>query len=146
MMGAGGTKHMTPQQPLQQTVPLFIRSLSGRNLSANTATAYKTDVEQFVRWVMENDGTVLSPAQLSRSHITDFLSFLADQGRSGVTRARKLAAIREYCKFLTEQQLIPSHSFFVCHGRDSFLSPYRGTLSYMVLPQKELYLIIGRMA
>jgi integrase/recombinase XerC len=36
------------------------------------------------------------------------LSSLADQGRSGVTRARKLAAIREYCKFLTEQQIIPS--------------------------------------
>ncbi len=99
---------MTPQQLLQQTVPLFIRSLSGRNVSQYTATAYKTDVSQFLAWVLANDGTVLSPAHLTRSHITDFLSSLADQGRTGVTRARKLAAMREYCKFLTEQGVIPS--------------------------------------
>jgi site-specific recombinase XerD len=98
---------MTIHQTLQQTVPLFIRSLSGRNLSTLTATAYKTDISQFLQWVVENDGTVLSPAHLTRSHITDYLSSLADQGRSGVTRARKLAAIREYCKYLAEQSSIP---------------------------------------
>src|SRR5437868_2420923 len=45
----------------------------------------------------------------SRTHILDYLSHLAGLGRSGVTRTRKLAAIREYCKFLVNEKLL-AHS------------------------------------
>ena len=84
----------------------FIKSLSGRNLSTHTATAYQTDIRQFLSFLTENDMTVDSPTQITRTHILDYLSHLAGLGRSGVTRARKLAAIREYCKFLVDEQVL----------------------------------------
>jgi site-specific recombinase XerD len=85
------------------SVERFIRSLSGRNLSSHTATAYQTDLTQFLSFLTENDVTVASPMQITRNHLLDYLSHLAGQGRSGVTRARKLAAIREFCKFLIQE-------------------------------------------
>src|SRR5437868_15291144 len=43
----------------------------------------------------------------SRTHILDCLSRLAGLGRSGVTRTRKLAAIREYLQFLVDAGTLP---------------------------------------
>jgi len=94
------------QSVLSQTQMRFIKSLSGRNLSTHTATAYQTDIRQFLSFLTENDMTVDSPTQITRTHILDYLSHLAGLGRSGVTRARKLAAIREYCKFLVSEQIL----------------------------------------
>jgi integrase/recombinase XerD len=84
----------------------YLNSLSERNLSNHTATAYRTDLLQFLTWVSENDVTVNSPEKITRTHILDYLSHLAGLGRSGVTRVRKLAAIREYCKFLIDEKSI----------------------------------------
>lgn len=84
------------------SVERFIRTLCGRNLSTHTAIAYQTDLAQFLSFLTNNDGTVDSPAKITTTHISDFLSYLSGLGRSGVTRARKLAAIREYLKFLVE--------------------------------------------
>jgi integrase/recombinase XerD len=39
---------------------------------------------------------------------TGHLAYLADLGRSGVTRARKLASIREFFRYLYEHDFIPS--------------------------------------
>jgi integrase/recombinase XerD len=65
-------------------------------------------VTQFFTWPIENDITVTAPQHISRSHIIDYLAHLAHQGRSGVTRARKLAAIRTYCTFLVEEHRLPA--------------------------------------
>ncbi len=99
---------MHEQLTLNQTVTLFIRSLAGRNTSSLTTLAYQTDLIQFLHWIRENDATVVSPLQVERTHITDYLSHLSDLGRSGVTRARKLAVIREYFKYLVETGVLPS--------------------------------------
>src|SRR5205807_5094168 len=92
---------------LTTSLTRYLSSLSGRNLSDHTATAYRTDLLQFLTWVSENDVTVNSPEKITRTHILDYLSHLSGLGRSGVTRSRKLAAIREYCKFLVAEQIIP---------------------------------------
>ena len=97
---------MDIQTPLSPSLTRYLNSLSGRNLSEHTATAYRTDLLQFLTWVSENDVTVNSPEKITRTHILDYLSHLAELGRSGVTRVRKLAAIREYCKFLFDEKSI----------------------------------------
>ena len=84
----------------------YCRHLQGRNVSTHTITAYHTDLKQLFIWLLSQDGTVTGPKDMTRSHIIDYLSFLSGQGRSGVTRARKLASIREYCKFLLAEQTI----------------------------------------
>lgn len=97
---------MDTQTQLATSLTRYLKSLSGRNLSEHTATAYRTDLLQFLTWVSENDLTVDSPTQITRTHILNYLTHLAELGRSGVTRVRKLAAIREYCKFLIDEQSI----------------------------------------
>ena len=69
----------------------YLKSLAARNVSELTTTAYRTDLTQFFTWLTENDLMGTAPAHISRSHIIDYLSYLADQGRSGMTRARRLA-------------------------------------------------------
>src|SRR5258708_27223940 len=86
----------------------FLNSWRGRNLSGHTATAYRSDLLQFLAFLAENDISVDSPEKITRTHILDYLSFLSGLGRSGVTRSRKLASIREYCKFLVSEQIISS--------------------------------------
>ena len=65
----------------------YLKSLVARNVSELTTTAYPTDLTQFITWLGENDLTVTNAVQITRSHIIDYLSHLASQGRSGVTRA-----------------------------------------------------------
>jgi len=86
----------------------FLNSLTARNVSQHTRIAYQTDLTQFFTWLLENDITVSAPIHVSRGHIIEYLAFLAQQGRSGVTRARKLAAIREYFKYLVAEKLLPA--------------------------------------
>src|SRR2546425_2288181 len=99
---------MDTNTQLATSLTRYLNSLSGRNLSIHTATAYRTDLLQFLTWVSENDVTVNSPETITRTHILDYLSHLAELGRTGVTRVRKLAAIREYCKFLVLDKSISS--------------------------------------
>ena len=87
-------------QTFEETHKQFLRHLDGRNTSVNTMTAYATDVRQFIDWLRETDVSVSLPQDVTRSHISEYLSHLSDLGRTGVTRARKLAAIQEYFKFL----------------------------------------------
>ncbi len=86
----------------------YLKSLAARNVSELTTPAYRTDLTQFFTWLAENDLTVTHPSYITRSHIIDCLSHLASQGRSGVTRARKLAVIQEYSKFLVDEGTLAS--------------------------------------
>src|SRR6266566_1643777 len=93
---------------LTTTLTRYQNSLKARNTSEHTITAYRTDVTQFFTWLAQNDITVTTPQHISRSHIIDYLSHLAHQGCSGVTRARKLAAIRAYCTFMVDEHRLPA--------------------------------------
>src|SRR6266581_980849 len=97
---------MDTQSQLYTSLTRYLNSLTGRNLSEHTASAYRTDLLQFLSFLTENDISVTSPSMLTRTHILDYLSHLANLGRSGVTRSRKLAAIREYCKFLITEKIL----------------------------------------
>ena len=97
---------MDTSTALYTSLTRYLNSLTGRNLSGHTASAYRTDLLQFLTWLAENDISVTSPEKITRTHILDYLSYLAGLGRSGVTRSRKLAAIREYCKFLVTEKIL----------------------------------------
>jgi integrase/recombinase XerD len=99
---------MDTQAQLYTSLERYLNSLTGRNLSGHTAAAYRTDLLQFLSFLTENDISVGSPEKITWTHILDYLSYLAGLGRSGVTRVRKLAAIKEYCKFLVWEKSIPS--------------------------------------
>src|SRR5205807_10613308 len=97
---------MTQQTTFQKNVLDFLQELVGGNKSTLTLTAYKTDLMQFFQWLAENDVTVTIPGQVTRGHVNEYLAFLSSQGRSGVTRARKLAALKSFFTYLKDENLI----------------------------------------
>jgi integrase/recombinase XerC len=100
---------MDTQNELFISLARYRNYLKGRNVSEHTAVAYVTDLRQFFIWLSENDITADHPTTLSATHISDFLSHLSGLGRSGVTRVRKLTAIREYLKYLVDvEKTLPS--------------------------------------
>lgn len=94
------TTSTTPRLTLEQGLELFLRSLTGANHSPATLRAYKTDVGQLLAWLQENNLTAQHVDQVEKADITEYLASLAQRGLSGVSRARKMAAIREYFRFL----------------------------------------------
>src|SRR6266849_4570413 len=99
---------MTQQTTFQQNIFFFLQELEGGNKSTLTLTAYKTDLMQFFNWLAENDVTVTIPGQVTRGHVNEYLAFLSSQGRSGVTRARKLAALKSFFVYLKDEHIIVS--------------------------------------
>ena len=69
-------------------------------------TAYNTDLTQFFQWLAENDVTVTTPGLVARGHVNEYLAFLSSLGRSGVTRGRKLAALKSFFTYLKDEQMI----------------------------------------
>lgn len=92
---------------LEEALEAFLRALEGKNRSPATLQAYSTDLEQFIAWVHENNYTATTVDQVEKLDITEYLAASGQRGVSGVSRARKLAAIREYFRYLEE------HGFLV---------------------------------
>ncbi len=97
---------MTQHSPFQQNVLSFLQELEGGNKSTLTLIAYKTDLTQFFTWLAENDVTVTTSGHVTRGHVNEYLAFLSSQGRSGVTRARKLAALKSFFTYLKDENLV----------------------------------------
>ena len=94
------------QTTIDDTVTAFLRTLSGANKSASTITAYRTDLFQFAHFLKETNCTIATPADVGRGDIAEYLSHLAERGISGNSRARKLASIREYFRFLERERVV----------------------------------------
>jgi site-specific recombinase XerD len=84
----------------------FLTSLRARNASVLTQEAYATDIRQFISWLQETTVLDLQVGTISKTDIIEYLSYLSDLGRSGITRARKLASLRELFKYLVSCELI----------------------------------------
>jgi site-specific recombinase XerD len=91
---------------LESTLDLFLRTLDAKNRSQATMQAYRTDLNQVIIWLRETNITIETPADVERLDVTEYLAHLAGRGLSGVSRARKLAAIREYFRFAQLEGLI----------------------------------------
>jgi integrase/recombinase XerC len=100
------TTATTSRRSLEAALQLFLQELAARNLSANTLTAYATDLRQFIAWLQTTDGAITRPDQITKREITAYLAYLGGVGLSGVTRARKLASLRSFFQCLVENHLI----------------------------------------
>ncbi len=94
----------TPHTTLASSLDQFIRELDKSPL---TIQAYCTDIQQFITWLSENDVTVTRVHHVTRSHINEYLRYLANQGRTGTTRARKLVSLHMFFTYLVKEGVIP---------------------------------------
>ncbi len=79
----------------------FDSIIAEKGASLKTAEAYRHDIEQFLQISAINEFK-----QISTQNIADFMAYLGNQGFATKTQARKLSAIREFCKFLFSENLI----------------------------------------
>ncbi|MDL1971463.1 MAG: site-specific tyrosine recombinase XerD [Candidatus Desulfofervidaceae bacterium] len=68
-----------------------------RGLSQRTVSAYASDLEKFREYLSKEEKTLLT---VETKDIEDFMYFLAQKGLSARTRARILAAIKTFFRFL----------------------------------------------
>ncbi|MCC6175214.1 MAG: site-specific integrase, partial [Chloroflexi bacterium] len=85
----------------------FIRTLEGRNASLETIRAYSTSLAQFLGYLAECYPAGLRADEVQQEDIEEYLITLSRRGLSGVTRANRLAAIRELFRFLVKRKLLP---------------------------------------
>jgi integrase/recombinase XerC len=94
------TRAGTPPITLEKALALFLDSLSGKNRSQATIRAYQTDLLQFLTFLHDTNVLMVSPQDVHKVDILDYFSHLAKKALTGVARARKMSAIREYFRFL----------------------------------------------
>jgi site-specific recombinase XerD len=85
---------------LEKGLAVFLNALSGKNRSTATIRAYQTDIQQFISFLHEISVSAYAPQDISKVDILEYLSFLSKKDLTGVARARKLSALREYFRFL----------------------------------------------
>jgi integrase/recombinase XerC len=92
----GDMQHLT----LEKGLATFLNTLSGKNRSAATIRAYQTDISQFISFIHANNVSILTPADVQKLDVMEYLSDCAKRELTGIARARKLSALREYFRFL----------------------------------------------
>jgi site-specific recombinase XerD len=97
MTNTGGDMHTIT---LEKGLATFLDSLHGKNRSAATVRAYQTDILQFIAYLHENNVSIQTPADVEKVDVVEYLSSLAKRELTGIARARKMSAIREYFRFL----------------------------------------------
>lgn len=89
-----------------QSLALFLTALRGENYSPKTLRAYGDDLRQFLGWVKTNRVDWENPNRFARVDIEGFMNYLAGQQMTGITRVRKLAAIRKFFTCLAVNNII----------------------------------------
>src|SRR5713226_2735445 len=85
---------------LEKGLAAFLDAMLGKNRSGATLRAYRTDVLQFLAFLKENNVAITDVADVGKVDVLEYLAALARKGLTGVARARKVSAIREYFRFL----------------------------------------------
>jgi site-specific recombinase XerD len=98
---------LVPAADLTITVEAFLRALVGKNRSPQTLRAYRADLGQFLAWLADTNDVARHPGQITRADVEAYLTNLGHRGLTGVSRARKLAALRGYFTFLVNHEVIP---------------------------------------
>ncbi|PDW04266.1 tyrosine recombinase [Candidatus Viridilinea mediisalina] len=92
---------------MQAYVERFLEYLAHeRGLSANTTSAYRTDLDQLCAYLGEQSLTEWS--EVTHEHVLGFLLFLRTRRYANSTLARRTAALKTFFGYLAEQGLITS--------------------------------------
>ena len=96
---------------MREAMAEFLRHLGlEKNSSSNTVKSYREDLTQAVEFFTTKLGVASPrPAQLSTRLLRSYLAFLHDQGYAHSTIARRLAAVRSWCRFLCRQGVLTTN-------------------------------------
>jgi integrase/recombinase XerD len=69
-----------------------------KQASSNTVSSYLRDIRQFAQWLSETEN--VSVVDATQLHISDYLTCLEEDGRSGSTISRCLASLKNFFSYL----------------------------------------------
>ena len=85
---------------LEKGLATFLDGLAGKNRSSATIRAYQTDISQFLSYLHAHNVSIHTPGDVEKVDIVEYFSTLAKRALTGIARARKMSALREYFRFL----------------------------------------------
>src|SRR5205823_973195 len=81
-----------------------------KNASAHTVKSYREDLTQALSFFQERLGSPdARPAQLTTRLLRAYLAWLNEQGYARSTIARRLAAVRSWCRFLCREGVLSTN-------------------------------------
>src|SRR5919108_369238 len=96
---------------MDEALAEFLRHLGlEKNASTHTVKSYREDLTQALDFFRSRLGTKSpAPAQLTTRLLRAHLAWLHEQGYARSTIARRLAAVRSWCKFLCRQGVLSAN-------------------------------------
>jgi integrase/recombinase XerC len=93
---------------MEEALADFLRHLAlEKNASVFTVKSYREDLNQALEFFRGRlAGKALEPAQLTTRLLRAYLAWLHEQGYAKTTMARRLAAVRSWCRFLCRQGVL----------------------------------------
>jgi integrase/recombinase XerD len=91
---------------MQDLVAQFLAHLADeKSMSANTTSAYRTDLDQFVAFARERG--ISSPSEVTHEHMLQFVLYLRGERKyANATVARRTAAVKSFYSYLMAEKLI----------------------------------------
>ncbi|MGI8550618.1 MAG: tyrosine-type recombinase/integrase [Dehalococcoidia bacterium] len=94
------------QATLPDALTRFLSHLQSSNCSPATVKAYETDITQLLTFLEETTIVCRTPQDITRADLAGYFSHLSALGLSGVSRARKHAALSAFFQFLLLEEII----------------------------------------
>jgi integrase/recombinase XerC len=96
---------------MEEALADFLRHLAlEKNASAHTVKSYREDLNQALDFFRQRlPGQALQPAQLTPRLLRGYLAWLHEQGYAKSTTARRLSAVRSWCRYLCRQGLLDAN-------------------------------------
>lgn len=96
---------------MEESLADFLRQLAlEKNASAHTVKSYREDLTQALEFFRSRlPGQRLPAASLNTRLLRAYLAWLHEQGYAKTTIARRLAAVRSWCRYLCRHSVLPSN-------------------------------------
>lgn len=107
-----------------------------KQASANTVSSYMRDIRQFSSWLHEQEG--IDVVEAKQLHITGYVDFLQQDGRSGATLSRAVASLKNFYSYLVSSGFIeatPVSDIHVDRGEKKLPSVLTGREIELLLAQ-----------
>ena len=121
---------------MKQAVEQFLHYMAAeRGVSANTISAYRNDLTQFVEFLQSNEPSMngaASWANVDGDAVSSFVLDLHERGYSDSTKARKVASAKSLFGFLLDERMIETNPM------DDFASPRVGRSLPKTLTMEEV--------
>ncbi|MBE5805235.1 MAG: site-specific tyrosine recombinase XerD [Clostridiales bacterium] len=89
---------------MEKQIKLFLEFLQNdKKLSDNTLQSYKRDINQFEKYVEENQ---INYVKIDEKNIKEYLEYLQEIGKKTSTVSRNLASIRSFYQYLVRTKVI----------------------------------------